>query len=63
MCTTVPQSHGNVEKTALQKLIIVKRGDDIEPKILDIIASSSNWLKKLQGEKQIFTLFSASGSR
>lgn len=63
MCTTVPQSHGNVEKTALQKLIIVKRGDDIEPKILDIIASSSNWLKKLQGEKQIFTLFSASGPR
>lgn len=56
MCMTVPQSHGNVEKTALQKLIIVTRGDDTEPKILDnIIASNSNWLKKLQGEKQIFT--------
>lgn len=58
MCTTVSQSHGNIEKIAPQKLIIVTRDDEIEPKILSkVIASKSNWSKKPQGEKQIFTEF------
>jgi len=55
MCTTVPQSHGSIEKIAPEKLTIVTRGDDIEPKILTkVIALKSNWSKKPQGEKQIF---------
>lgn len=55
MCTTMPQSHGNIEKIAPRKLIIVTGGDDIEPKILfKVIASKSHWLKKPQGDKKIF---------
>lgn len=53
MWTTVTQSHGNIEKIAPQKLIIVTRGDDIEPKILSkVIASKSNWSKKHKGKSK-----------
>lgn len=54
MCMTVLQSHGNIEKTTPQKLIIVRRGDDVQTKISDKIVSKSNWSKKSQREKQIF---------
>lgn len=55
VCTTMPQSHGNIENIAPQKLIIFTRGDDIEPKILaKVIASKTNWSKIPQGEKQVF---------
>lgn len=53
MRTTMPQSHGNIEKIAPQKLIIVTRGDDAEPRILSKVIASKR-TKKTCEAKQIF---------